>query len=319
MRIFRNRFTSPPSLTGFAWLSVAAAVVTIGLKLAAFLLTGSVGLLADALESGVNLAAALLALGTLIFAAQPPDEEHPYGHTKAEYFASGAEGFLIIGAAASIAYVAGRRILEPGPIQNIEAGLVVAVAAAGVNLAVARILLGAGRRYGAIVLEADARHLLADVWTTAGVVVGVLVASLSGLHILDPLVGLLVAANIVRSGIGLLRRSALGLLDTALPPEEQRVIREVLDRYRDRGVAYHALRTRQAGMRRFISVHILVPGNWTVAEGHHLLEEVEAEVRKALPGATVFTHLEPLEDPTAWQDVHLDRPAAERSPNSAGH
>ncbi len=319
MGILRNRFTSPGSLTGFAWLSVAAAVITIGLKLAAYLVTGSVGLLSDALESVVNLAAALLALGTLIFAAQPPDEEHPYGHTKAEYFASGAEGFLILGAAVSIAYVAIQRILEPRPIQNIEAGLVVAVAAAGVNLVVARVLLGAGRRYGAIVLEADARHLLADVWTTAGVVAGVLGAALTGVYILDPLVGLLVAANIVRSGVGLVRRSVLGLLDTALPPEEQQVIRQVLDRYRDRGVLYHALRTRQAGMRRFISVHVLVPGNWTVAEGHHLLEEIEAEVRKALPAVTVFTHLEPLEDPRAWQDLHLDRPAAARPPDSAGH
>nr|WBU15331.1 ferrous-iron efflux pump FieF [uncultured bacterium] len=317
MGIARKTFTSPRSLTGFAWLSVAAAVITIGLKLAAYILTGSVGLLSDAMESLVNLAAALLAVWTLFFAAQPPDEEHPYGHTKAEYFASGAEGFLILGAAVSIGYVAVQRILEPRPIQNVETGLLVSAAAAAVNFSVARVLLSAGHRYGAIVLEADARHLLADVWTTVGVITGVVAATLTGIYILDPLVGLAVAANIVRSGIGLVRRSVLGLMDTALPPEEQRVIREILDRYRDRGVSYHALRTRQAGMRRFMSVHVLVPGSWTVAEGHHLVEELETEVRKALPGVTVFTHLEPLEDPRAWQDLNLDRPASGGARGSA--
>lgn len=317
-----NSVAGVPRLTGFAWLSLGAAVATVGLKLVAYLLTGSVGLLSDALESLVNLAAALLALGTLIFAAQPPDEEHPYGHTKAEYFASGAEGFLILGAALSIAYAAFQRILNPRPIENVELGLLVSAGAALVNWGVARVLLSAGRRYRAIVLEANARHLLADVWTTAGVVVGVLGATLTGLYILDPILGLLVAANIVRWGIVLVRRSVLGLLDTALPPGEQQVIREVLDRYREQGVGYHALRTRQAGTRRFITVHILVPGHWTVAQGHHLLEEVEAEVRKALPGTVVFTHLEPIEDPRSWQDINLDRPSPARTVkpyDSAGH
>ncbi len=270
------------------------------------------------MESLVNLAAAVLAVWTLFFAAQPPDEEHPYGHTKAEYFASGAEGFLILGAAVSIGYVAVQRILEPRPIQNIETGLLVSAAAAAVNFIVARVLLSAGHRYGAIVLEADARHLLADVWTTVGVIVGVIAASVTGLYILDPVVGLAVAANIVRSGIGLVRRSVLGLMDTALPPEEQQVIREILNRYRERGVNYHALRTRQAGMRRFMSVHVLVPGRWTVADGHHLLEELEAEVRKALPGITVFTHLEPLEDPRAWEDLNLDQATADGARGSPG-
>lgn len=308
-----NQGKSPfvvPRLARFAWLSLAAAVITVGLKLVAYLLTGSVGLLSDAMESLVNLAAALLALGTLIFAAQPPDEEHPYGHTKAEYFASGAEGFLILAAAVSIGYAAFLRILHPQPISNVELGLLVSVAAALVNWVVARVLLGAGRRYRAIVLEADARHLLADVWTTVGVVLGVAAASLTGLYILDPILGLLVAANIVRWGVVLLRRSALGLLDTALPPEEQEIIRRVLDRYQEQGVRYHALRTRQAGTRRFMSVHILVPGSWTVARGHHLLEEMEAELQRALPGTSVFTHLEPLEDPRSWQDVSLDRPSS---------
>jgi cation diffusion facilitator family transporter len=309
----QRSFRSPGSLTGFAWLSVLSAVLTLGLKFFAFLLTHSVGLLSDALESFVNLASALVAVWILFLSDQPPDEEHPYGHTKAEYFASGFEGFLILGSAVSIGVVAIERILEPKAIQNVGTGLIVSGAAGAVNLVVARILLTAGNRYGAIVLEADARHLLADVWTTVGVIAGVIVVELTGIYILDPIVGMAVAIHIVWSGVGLVRRSVLGLMDTALPEEDQRIIHTILDRYRERGVQYHALRTRQAGMRRFMSVHILVPGSWTVAEGHHLLEALEAEIRKALPGITVFTHLEPLEDPRAWQDLTLDRSTTDRS------
>jgi cation diffusion facilitator family transporter len=310
----QRSFRSPGSLRGFAWLSVLSAVLTIGLKFFAFLLTGSVGLLSDALESFVNLASALVAVWILFLSDQPPDEEHPYGHTKAEYFASGFEGFLILGSAVSIGVVAIERILEPKAIQRVEIGLILSGLAGVINLLVARILLGAGRRYGSIVLEADARHLLADVWTTVGVIAGVIVVGLTGIYILDPIVGMAVAIHILWSGVGLVRRSVLGLMDTALPEEDQRIIHTILDLYRERGVQYHALRTRQAGMRRFMSVHILVPGSWTVAEGHHLLEELEAEIRRALPGITVFTHLEPLEDPRAWQDLALDRTAPENLP-----
>lgn len=298
-------------LTRFAWLSVAAAVVTIALKLAAYALTGSVGLLSDALESLVNLAGALMALAMLVVAARPPDEEHAYGHGKAEYFSSVLEGSLILVAAVSIGVAAVRRLIEPRPLEQIGLGLAVAIVASAVNLAVALVLLRAGRRHRSITLEANARHLMTDVWTSAGVLAGVLAVALTGWQRLDPVVALVVAANVVRTGLGILRRSVAGLMDTALPEAEVRVLRDVLARHAESGAQFHALRTRQAGPRRFVSVHILVPGEWTVARGHELLERIEADLRGALDDVSVLTHLEPLDDPSSWADVALDRPAAE--------
>ncbi len=296
-----------PNLTRFAWLSVLAALVTIGLKAGAFVLTGSIGLLSDALESLVNLAAALLALAMLQLAARPPDEEHLYGHTKAEYFASGAEGALILLAAVSIAWAAIGRLLDPQPLSQIGVGLLISCLASLVNLGVARVLLRAGRRYGSITLEADARHLLTDVWTSAGVLLGVGAVALTGWLWLDPTLALLLALNIVWTGVQLMRRSALGLMDTALPAADQQVIQQVLATYQAAGIQFHALRTRQAGARRFVSLHVLAPGQWTIQEGHALLERLEADLRRALPAVHVFTHLEAQEDPNAWDDVALDR------------
>ncbi|BAM00900.1 cation efflux family protein [Caldilinea aerophila DSM 14535 = NBRC 104270] len=290
------------------YLSIAAAILTISLKGLAYYLTGSVGLLSDALESVVNLAAALLALLLLTIAERPPDEEHAYGHTKAEYFSSAAEGALILLAAYSIVATAIQRILEPQPLENIGVGLVISVAASAINFGVARVLMQAGRRYNSITLEADAQHLMTDVWTSAGVVIGVIAVALSGWLILDPLVALAVAANIVWSGVQLMRRSALGLLDSAIPQEERQQVAEILNRYAPQGVQYHSLRTRQAGQRRFISVHVLVPGKWTVQRGHNLLEQIERDVRNALPGpTTILTHLEPVEDPVSMEDIEIDR------------
>lgn len=300
--------TLPPSLRRYLYLSIAAAILTISLKGVAYYLTGSVGLLSDALESLVNLAAALLALLLLTIAERPPDEEHAYGHTKAEYFSSAAEGTLILLAAYSIVATAIQRILEPQPLENIGVGLVISVAASAINFGVARVLMQAGRRYHSITLEADAHHLMTDVWTSAGVVVGVIAVALSGWLILDPLVALAVAANIIWSGVQLMRRSALGLLDSAIPQEERQQVAEVLNRYAPQGVQYHSLRTRQAGQRRFISVHVLVPGKWTVQRGHNLLEQIERDVRNALPGpTTILTHLEPVEDPVSMEDIEIDR------------
>lgn len=300
--------TLPPSLRRYIYLSIAAAILTISLKGVAYYLTGSVGLLSDALESLVNLAAALLALLLLTIAERPPDEEHAYGHTKAEYFSSAAEGTLILLAAYSIVATAIQRILEPQPLENIGVGLVISVAASAINFGVARVLMQAGRRYHSITLEADAHHLMTDVWTSAGVVVGVIAVALSGWLILDPLVALAVAANIIWSGVQLMRRSALGLLDSAIPQEERQQVAEVLNRYAPQGVQYHSLRTRQAGQRRFISVHVLVPGKWTVQRGHNLLEQIERDVRNALPGpTTILTHLEPVEDPVSMEDIEIDR------------
>ncbi len=296
-----------PTLRRYAAISIAAALVTIGLKAGAYLLTGSVGLLSDALESVVNLAAGIMALAALTVAARPADDEHAYGHTKAEYFASGFEGALILVAAISIAVAAVERLIHPAPLQDVRMGLGIAVAASIVNLGVARVLFHAGRRYRSITLEADAHHLMTDVWTSVGVVIGVGAAALTRWERLDPIVALAVAGNIVRIGIDLLRRSALGLLDTAVPETARRDIIAILQRHADGQVQYHALRTRRAGARQFVSFHILVPGHWSVQRGHDLLERIEEDIRAAIPDTTVFTHLEPLEDPVSFEDTSLER------------
>jgi cation diffusion facilitator family transporter len=294
-------------LTRFAWLSIAAAVVTIALKLAAWLVTGSVGLLSDAAESLVNLLGGCLALAMLSIAARPADEDHAYGHGKAEYFSSGVEGGLILVAAAGITVAAVGRLLHPRPLEEVGLGLAASAVASLVNLGVALALLRAGRQHNSITLEANARHLLTDVWTSAGVLAGVALVALTDLLWLDPLVALLVAANIVRTGADILRRSVHGLMDRALVEADVETVREILRRYQSEGVQFHALRTRQSGARKFVSVHVLVPGDWTVHRGHEVLERIEADIRRALPGSTVFTHLESLEDPASWEDQTLER------------
>lgn len=294
-------------LTRYAWLSIAAAVVTITLKGLAYGLTGSIGLLSDAIESFVNLAGASVALTMLTIAARPPDDEHHYGHDKAEYFASGVEGTLILGAAIGIAAAAIHRFLHPQALAQPGLGLAVSMLASAINFGVARVLLRVGRTYESITLEADARHLMTDVWTSAGVIAGVGAVALTGWTRLDPIVALVVAANIVYTGLRLVRRSVLGLLDTALPIAESAAVERILATYRSQGVQFHAIRTRQAAARRFVTMHVLVPGEWTVQRGHTLLESVEEEIRAALPNASVLTHLEPVEDPVSFDDVGLDR------------
>lgn len=295
------------SLTRFAWLSIAAAVLTIGLKAAAYLLTGSVGLLSDALESVVNLVGALMALAMLTIAARPADEDHAYGHSKAEYFSSGVEGTLILIAAASIAATAVQRLLTPQPLEQVGLGLVVSLVASVINGGAALVLLKAAQTHNSITLAADARHLLTDVWTSIGVLVGVGAVALTGWLILDPLVALLVAANIIWSGVHIVRQSVSGLMDAAWPLDERTRLQEILDPYLQIGLQYHALRTRQAGARRFVSFHVLVPGEWTVQNSHYLLEKIEADIRQVFPHVVVFTHVEPLNDPASWADVSLDR------------
>ena len=295
------------SLTRFAWLSVAAAVATIVLKTMAYFLTGSVGLLSDAIESGVNLVGALMALTMLTIAARPADESHAYGHSKAEYFSSGVEGTLILVAAGSIAVTAIKRLIAPQPLEQVGLGLAVSVIASLINLGVSLVLLRAAKQHESITLEANARHLMTDVWTSAGVLIGVGAVALTGWLRLDPIVALVVAANIVFSGLHIVRDSVKGLMDTALPAEEQIAIQQVLEPYQQNGIEFHALRTRQSGARRFTSIHVLVPGNWSVQRGHELVEQIEAEIRATLTNVTVFTHLEPLDDPVSWEDVSLDR------------
>jgi len=295
------------SLTRYAWLSIGAAVTTIALKTTAYFLTGSVGLLSDALESGVNLVGAMMALAMLTIAARPADEDHTYGHSKAEYFSSGVEGTLILIAAVSIVATAIPRLISPKPIEQLGLGLGISVAASLVNLIVARILLKAGKRHNSITLEADAQHLMTDVWTSVGVLAGVGLVALTGWERLDPIVAFIVAANIVWSGVRIVRMSALGLMDTALPMTEQSKLKNILEKYTKNGVEYHALRSRQSGSRQFVSFHVLVPGKWTVQRGHRLLESIEADIRRAMPSVTVFTHLESLNDPASWEDTALDR------------
>ena len=291
-------------------LSIVAAIATIGLKAGAYVLTGSVALLSDALESLVNLLAATVALIALSVAAKPADEDHAYGHNKAEYFSSGFEGALILMAAVSIAFAAVQRLIHPRALEQAATGLAVSALAALINYLVARTLFRVARRHDSITLEADAHHLTTDVWTSVGVIAGVAAAALTRWYALDPLVALVVAANIVWTGIHLLNRSALGLLDTALPEPTRREIITILDGHGKEGVQYHALRTRQAGRWRFISFHVLVPGHWTVQRGHDLLERIEDEVRARVPLSTVFTHLEPIEDPASFKDQHLERDEA---------
>lgn len=299
---------APVSLRRFAYLSIAAAVVTIAIKTVAYLMTGSVGLLSDAVESVVNLAAAVVALVMIAIAEKPADEEHAFGHSKAEYFSSAIEGGLIVLAAAAIAVTAVPRLLHPQPLENVGLGLAVSVGASLINLAVARVLLAAGHRHESITLEADGAHLMTDVWTSAGVLVGVLLVRLTGWLPLDPLVALAVAANIVRAGYQLMARSAMGLLDTAVPQDRRDRINLLLATYEATGLRFHSLRTRQAGRHSFVALHVLVPGSWTVLQGHDFLERLEREIRELFSGpATVFTHLEPVEDPASMDDIGLNR------------
>lgn len=299
-------------LTLLAWLSIAAAIATIALKAVAWRMTGSVGFLSDAMESVVNLVAASVALVTIRWATRPPDDDHMYGHEKAEYFSAGVEGALILVAAASIAWYAVGRLLHPVALADVGMGIAVSLVASTINLTVGLILIRAGREHRSITLEADGRHLLTDVWTSAGVIVGVAVVWATGWERLDPLIALAVATNIVFTGATLVRRSSGGLLDRTLPPAEQHVIDEVLARARSEGIDFHAVRTRQSGRRSFVSLHVLVPGAWTIQQGHDLSERLESDIRAELPHASVLTHVEPIEDPASFDDETLDRgtPAA---------
>jgi cation diffusion facilitator family transporter len=292
----------------YAWLSVVAALATIALKTLAWWLTGSVGLLSDALESFVNLAAALLAVSMLRLAAAPPDAGHQYGHSKAEYFSAGTEGALIVLAAGGIFATALPRLIHPQPLETPLLGLGLSAAATAINLAMALILKRAGRHHHSITLEADGKHLMTDVWTSIGVIVGVALVFATGWLVLDPLIALAVAAYIIWTGVGLMRRSVSGLLDAAISPDDQGAITRLFDEYSRRyGISFHALRTRQAGARRFVSFHLLVPDAWTVAQAHQLSEEIEARIREMVPHASVDTHIEPISDPASYEDQGLDR------------
>lgn len=293
-------------LKRFAWLSIGAAILTILLKATAYFLTGSVGLLSDALESFVNLAGAIMALAMLSIASRPEDDSHHFGHSKAEYFSSGMEGGFIIIAAAGIIYTAIERLINPQPLDQLGIGLAVSMVAGLINLVAALIIGQNGKKYNSITLQANSKHLMTDVWTSVGVLGGVGLVAITGWAPLDALVAIGVAINIIWSGVGIVKHSIAGLMDTVLPREEETLIREKIAKILPEGVAYHALMTRQAGARRFVSFHVLVPGAWTVEHGHVLLEKLEVQLTKLLPNMVVFTHIEPIDDPASWSDQKLD-------------
>ena len=309
------------SLMLYGWLSIFAALSTIALKSYAYFLTDSVGLLSDALESIINLVAAMIMLVVLYIAAKPPDEKHPYGHEKIEYFSSGAEGVMILLAAVSIMVTAWERLSHPQPLQQLDIGIAISVFASIINLIAALILIHAGKKNNSITLESDGKHLMTDVWTTVGILIGIgiiLTANsfeeslaiakqfgLNGWEIIDPIIAIFVALNIVWTGLKLLQRTFLGLMDGALASEEQAQIIDVLEQFVAlNNIAYHALRTRYAGSRRFMSVHILVPGNWSVQKGHDLAELIEQRITEIFDNIDIDTHLEPIEDPVSWEHLN---------------
>ncbi len=291
-----------PDLSRYAWLSIATGIVVFGLKMLAYFLTGSIGLLSDAMESTVNIVAAFVALVALKAASKPGDERHHFGLSKAEYFSALFEGLMILIAAGLIMFTAIPRLLDPQPLEDLGIGLTISAIASGLNFVVATILMRAGLRHRSIVLQADSKHLMTDVWTSGGVILAVLLVGWTGWLRLDPLIAMAVALNIVFAGLKLIGSSAMGLLDASLPEEENALIVEVLQRHQTEKVRFHALQTRESGRQRFVSMHVLVPGAWTVEKGHDLLETVEEEIRHALPDTIISTHLEPIEDPRAWDD-----------------
>ena len=303
-------------LIRFVLLSLGAAVLTIFLKLIAADITGSVGLLSDAMESGVNLVAAIVALWALRLAARPPDTVHQFGHGKAEYISAAVEGGMVFVAATLIVVTSIRRLIDPEPLESAGLGLAVSALASGVNLAVGLALLHAGRRHRSITLEADGKHLLTDVVTSAGVLVGVALVAIFDLELLDPIVALLVGINILFTGYQLLRRSISGMLDAALSREDVAEIEALLDRYRAEGVDFHALRTRESGRQRFVYVHLLVPDDWSVKHGHDTAERFEADLTALLPGVVTFAHVEPRDDPASYGHERLHPPVPPLDPHS---
>ena len=286
-------------------LSIGAALLTLALKSAAYAVTGSVGLLSDAMESLINLVASVTALGAVWYSAKPVDTSHTYGHEKIEYFASGLEGMLILVAAGGIGWLAVRRLLTPHELEPLGLGLALSVVAAGINGVVGMILVRAGKRHGAIVLEADGKHLLTDVWTSAGVVLGLGLVALTKLEILDPIVALVMAVNILWTGVDLIRRSLDGLMDHALPEAEQVQLRQAIEPHLEAHMAYHALRTRRAGTRRFADFHLLVPGTMSVQAAHEIGDRIEAAMMAALPKIEITVHVEPIEATQSWHDSEL--------------
>ncbi len=298
--------TKPVNLTKYAWLAIGTAITTMLMKALAWLITGSVGLLADAAESIVNLVAAIAALIALTVAARPADGNHHFGHSKAEYFSALVEGIMVFLAAGSIIYLAVGRLVAPRGLEDIGIGLVISVAAAVINGLVARVLITAGKVHSSITLRADGRHLMTDVYTSAGVVVGIGLVWLTGWHWLDPVVAILVGINILVTGYRLISESTAGLMDVSLSKEDNARIHDLLATRAQEGVIeFHAVRTRESGARQFMEMHMLVPDDWTVRQGHDAMEDLVDEICEQFPRMTVTGHLEPISDPRSYEDMEL--------------
>lgn len=296
------------SLKKYAYLSIAAALITIGLKFYAYFYTGSMGLFSDALESCVNLLAAVVALIMIHISEKPADEGHEFGHTKAEYFSSAIEGGLILVAAFSIIWSAAPRLLEPQPIENVGLGVLISLSASLVNLGVALVLIKNGKKNNSLLLEADGKHLMTDVWTSVGVITAIFIVKLTGFLILDPIIAIIVALNIVWTGFQLLKRSANGLMDASISESELKIVTDYLNELKTDKIDFHSLMTRQAGQRKFISLHLLVPGEWSVQQGHDYAENIEETIEDMFSEpVTVSTHIEPIEDPASMRDIGIDR------------
>ncbi|MCE9534021.1 MAG: cation diffusion facilitator family transporter, partial [Planctomycetes bacterium] len=269
-------------------------------------LTGSVGLLSDALESLINLLAAVTAYFSLWYSSRPIDASHTYGHEKIEYFSSGLEGMLIIVAGLGIIVTAVQRLIYPQPLESLGLGGAIAIAASLVNFIVARLLIRGGRAHQSIILEADGQHLMSDVLTSVAVVGGLGIVWLTGWTVLDPIIAILVALNIGLTGYQLIRRSFNGLMDHSIPEEEQEKLRSAVRKQLEAGMMFHALRTRQAGARRFADFHMLVPGALSVRTAHDLAERIEASLRELFPNLEVTIHIEPIEALESWGDNALE-------------
>jgi cation diffusion facilitator family transporter len=291
------------SLASIVWFSIIASVLTIAIKWSAYSITGSVGFLSDAMESFINLAAGIVAFVMLTIAAKPPDKEHPFGHDKAEYFSSLIEGVLIVLAAIGIVYAAINRIYHPQPLDELNIGMALSILATIINFVVSRILLHYGRKHNSITLEADAHHLMTDVWTTVGIVIGIVLVKFTNWQLLDPIMAIAVAISIIYTGAKLIVRSADGLMDTMLSEKDLTLVRQILDKYKQQGLDYHALYTRKAASKNFITFHLLIPGDLTLHEAHEFSKTIEKDIAKELPYSDVFIHLEPLSDPDAFDDV----------------
>lgn len=296
------------SLKKYAYLSIAAALITIGLKFYAYFYTGSMGLFSDALESCVNLLAAVVALIMIHISEKPADEGHEFGHTKAEYFSSAIEGGLILVAAFSIIWSAAPRLIAPQPIENVGLGVLISLSASLVNLGVALVLIKNGKKNNSLLLEADGKHLMTDVWTSVGVITAIFIVKLTGFLILDPIIAIIVALNIVWTGFQLLKRSANGLMDASISESELKIVTDYLNELKTDKIDFHSLMTRQAGQRKFISLHLLVPGEWSVQQGHDYAENIEETIEDMFSEpVTVSTHIEPIEDPASMRDIGIDR------------